>query len=466
MCRRFGIPRWPYNRQGRQEDGSNESSGAFAANPVGNGHGHGHRSSYGPPQPSYGPPQHGYAPPPSYGPSYGMPQAQGYAPQPFAPQPPQQHSNHHSYARPVHAPAAHQPDWQQQQLQSALASLFQPSQQQPAPAPQPAPQPAPAQQQPQQQQLLQTAAALLQNDPGALNSPAVQSLLASLLQPAAQQPAAPPPRPQQAQWTNPAPAPVQAQPQPAPNAMQQLAAILQQAAAQQVGVASHPAPPALPVPAQPVARPAARSGSALDLLAAAADGSDSQPLGAAEGSKEGWANGGRQSSGLLPKREGEALEQAPAKRARQADEVGVADLHASSRNGTVMAAVLNGTHPLSVGLLQSIERQVVQVPGAPAAAPVVSRSPPAADVSSELAALEAQLLAALPDLSQTVALLRRAAEQLRSHLMVQRVLQERAAGMDVQIPSKCQLAGVNAGGRPGHGVAALAPACCVPGSHA
>ncbi|PRW60912.1 4-amino-4-deoxy-L-arabinose transferase [Chlorella sorokiniana] len=63
--------------------------------------------------------------------------------------------------------------------------------------------------------------------------------------------------------------------------------------------------------------------------------------------------------------------------------------------------------------------------------------------------LERQLLAALPDLRETASLLRKAAGQLQSHLLAQRLLKERAQG--AQLPGSCQLLGVNA---------ELAELCC------
>lgn len=69
--------------------------------------------------------------------------------------------------------------------------------------------------------------------------------------------------------------------------------------------------------------------------------------------------------------------------------------------------------------------------------------------------LEQQLLAALPDLSETASLLRTAAQQLQAHLLAQRLLRKEAAALAVQLPGACQLAGVNAGGRLGGRCAAL-----------
>lgn len=56
-----------------------------------------------------------------------------------------------------------------------------------------------------------------------------------------------------------------------------------------------------------------------------------------------------------------------------------------------------------------------------------------------------QVAAALPDLTHTAALLRKAAEQLQAHLAAQRLLQGEAAALAAQLPGARVLAGPNAG---------------------
>lgn len=443
-----------------QDDGSAESSGLYANGGLNHMHG-----GYGaPPGGGYGPAGSYGAPPPLYAQQqqYGPPQA--YAP----PSPPMA-----AFAQP---PQQQQGalDWQaQQQLQAALAALI------PQAAPAPVPAPAPNL---QHLQLLQTVLGVMQGAPAGLNSPAVQGLLSSLLG------SGPPPPPQQQQpqqWGGelmPPPPPQQPMPQPASQAM--LASLLQHVSALPAGADAQQArsaaadlmaglvrrtaagtPPA--AAAQPIGA-TRHAGSSLDLLAgaAAADGSGATDADALNGTStaatatavatatvdDGWGT----SDGDQDEEEDEEgvddfVEPKSGPRAppggQPGDEAPIAK-RARVDGGLALAAALQGTSPLNMGQLRGLQQLAVAGPPlpaaaqrqAPAAAAVGAAAPP-----SEAQQLEQQLLAALPDLSQTADLLRRAAEQLQAHLLAQRLLQEHAVPLAVQLPSSCQLLGAHAG---------------------
>ena len=495
VCRRFGIPRWPYNRQGRPVSCGWCGVAQLACNLVAHSNGcvpgassHGRGmcplQDEGGVADSSGMYSNGGQQPFGFGPTAGA----GAGPQPFsqsfAPQLPGPQSNSGVYA---HAPAAgaagSQHNWQQQQqLQQALSSLFPPQQpQQPQPQqPQPQlrqPQLAALGQQDSNQLLQATIAALQAAPPGTLSSPAVQSLLSSLLGGAlggalaaglGQSAAAPAPRPPP-QWGSSLPTGQHAA--PGGSAMQQLAALLQQPAAGRPGLApAHPQPqPSNPLTtsallsalgasasaqAQPARPAAARAGSgSLDVLAGAADiklgraaaaavptaaastGAAPAKPSPAQQDTDGWGDSGGDSQGD--------------------DDEDLADFLEPGAQLPPRAAAPTLQPPRAVPPAPA----AALPPAAAAAAAVASQGPtqqlPAAASSlvAQLQAqpekadqLELQLLAALPDLRETAGLLRKAASQLQSHLLAQRLLKERTAQLGPKLPGSCQLLGVNAGG--------------------
>jgi len=121
------------------------------------------------------------------------------------------------------------------------------------------------------------------------------------------------------------------------------------------------------------------------------------------------------------------------------------------------------TEPKHSGMLHHLPQQYIDHTAAAAAAPAAPRIQAVGDVCTSLTveSLEQQLLAALPNLSETVALLRKAAGQLQAHLQAQRLLRGEAAARAAQLPGACQLAGVNAGARLGWLCEGGIPCCLV-----
>lgn len=421
----------------------------------------------------------------------------GAGPQPFLQTFPQQLQGpqpNQAYAHAASATAATlQPDWQQQQLQQALSSLFpqqQQQQQQPASL---AVQPAgvaqfgglPLQGQQGSNQLLQaTIAALQAAPPGTLSSPAVQSLLSSLLGGALggalaaglQQQAPTPPAP--SQWggllalSQPAGSLVEQQAAPGGGTLQQLAALLEQPAVGR-GVAApvHPQPqPSNPTTAsallsalgagaaqsQPASRPAAGlgagsasfvvraaavNGKLCGAAAAAAAGAaantgtvPSKPS-SAQQDVDGWCSGG-DSQGEDDEDLADFLEPG----AMLPPKAGTLPPHPSAAAPPAPVAV--ASNPATTAPAATMQLPVAQPPTS-TAPPAVTAQQQAQPAKAEQ--LEQQLLAALPDLQETATLLRKAASQLQSHLLAQRLLKDHTASLGTQLPGSCQLLGVNAG---------------------
>ena len=436
--------------------------------------------------------------PSGFGPAAGP----GPGPQPYLQPFPQQLQGpqpNQAYAHAASTTAATpQPDWQQQQLQQALSTLFpqqqQQQQQQPASL---AAQPAgvaqfgglPLQGQQNSNQLLQaTIAALQAAPPGTISSPAVQSLLTSLLGGALggalaaglhQQAQAAPAPPAPSQWggllalSQPAGSLAGQQAAPGGSTLQQLAALLEQPAiGRGVTAPVHPQPqPSNPTTtsallsalgagaaqSQPGSRPAAGRGAgsgSFDVRAAAADGG----LG---GAAAAAAPGAAASAGTVPSKPSSAQQDidgwGSGGDSQGEDDEDLADflepgaqlpprtgtlppIHPSAAASPAPAAV--ATNPATAPPAATMQQPVAQPP--------TSTAPPA--VTAQLQAqpakveqLEQQLLAALPDLQETATLLCKAAGQLQSHLLAQRLLKEHTASLGRQLPSSCQLLGVNAG---------------------
>lgn len=102
-------------------------------------------------------------------------------------------------------------------------------------------------------------------------------------------------------------------------------------------------------------------------------------------------------------------------------------------------------------------------PGDGSVGPASENQPRQLDADLTTGDLVRQLVAVLPDLSQTAALLRKAAEQLQAHLAAQRLLQGEAAPLAAQLPGARALAGPNAGavraGMAGLGAPVLCASC-------